>query len=190
MFAAGPLDTLKREYHHGSEFVGYSTTQEQARVIGILEQNRLADKAAGQWRQLTGPGPRSNPFLRRVGRPGRRHRRDPRRPVSIPGGRHQERKRLHAARRPCGRGRSDGQRDGQRPGRRRPPRARSGARTRPRISCTTPYAPSWASTPSRRAARSSPIDCGLTSPIPRRSAATGSAPSRRPSTCASSRPLR
>ena len=45
VFSAGPLDTLKREYHHGSEFVGYSTTHEQARVIGILEQNRLAEKA-------------------------------------------------------------------------------------------------------------------------------------------------
>jgi alanyl-tRNA synthetase len=45
VFSVGPLDTLKREYHHGSEFLGYSTTQEQARVIGILEQNRLAEKA-------------------------------------------------------------------------------------------------------------------------------------------------
>ncbi len=45
VFAAGPLDTLKKEYHHGSEFVGYTTTQEEARVIGILEQGRLADSA-------------------------------------------------------------------------------------------------------------------------------------------------
>jgi alanyl-tRNA synthetase len=45
VFAVGPLDTLKREYHHGTEFVGYSKTQDDARVIAILEQNRLADKA-------------------------------------------------------------------------------------------------------------------------------------------------
>jgi alanyl-tRNA synthetase len=45
VFATGPLDALKREYHHGSEFVGYLTTHESARVIGILEHNRLADKA-------------------------------------------------------------------------------------------------------------------------------------------------
>jgi alanyl-tRNA synthetase len=45
VFAVGPLDTLKREYHHGSEFLGYASTQEQARVIAILEQNRLAEKA-------------------------------------------------------------------------------------------------------------------------------------------------
>ena len=45
VFATGPLDALKREYHHGSEFVGYLTTHELARVIGILEHNRLADKA-------------------------------------------------------------------------------------------------------------------------------------------------
>ena len=45
VFSTGPLDTLKREYHHGSEFVGYSTTGEQARIIGILEQNHLAERA-------------------------------------------------------------------------------------------------------------------------------------------------
>ena len=45
VFSVGPLDALKREYHHGSEFLGYATTHEKARVIGILEQNRLAEKA-------------------------------------------------------------------------------------------------------------------------------------------------
>lgn len=45
VFAAGPLDTLKKEYRAGSEFVGYVTTHDDARVIGILEQNRLAESA-------------------------------------------------------------------------------------------------------------------------------------------------
>jgi alanyl-tRNA synthetase len=45
VFAAGPLDVLKKEYRAGSEFVGYTTTREDARVIGILEQNRLAQSA-------------------------------------------------------------------------------------------------------------------------------------------------
>ncbi len=45
VFAHGPIDTLKKEYHHGSEFLGYTTTQAEARVIGILEQNRLAESA-------------------------------------------------------------------------------------------------------------------------------------------------
>jgi len=45
VFATSPLDTIKREYHHGSEFVGYTTTKERARLIGILEQNRLAESA-------------------------------------------------------------------------------------------------------------------------------------------------
>jgi alanyl-tRNA synthetase len=46
VFSAGPLDALKQEYHAGSEFLGYSTTREpSARVIGILEQNRLAESA-------------------------------------------------------------------------------------------------------------------------------------------------
>jgi alanyl-tRNA synthetase len=46
VFATGPLDTLREAYHHGSEFLGYQTTEfEDARVIGILEQNRLAESA-------------------------------------------------------------------------------------------------------------------------------------------------
>jgi alanyl-tRNA synthetase len=45
VFATGPLDALKREYHHGNEFLGYSCTESAARVIGILEQNRLAESA-------------------------------------------------------------------------------------------------------------------------------------------------
>ncbi len=45
VFAAGPLDALKKEYHAGTEFLGYTTTRESARVIGILEQGRLADSA-------------------------------------------------------------------------------------------------------------------------------------------------
>jgi alanyl-tRNA synthetase len=45
VFAISPLDTIKSEYHHGSEFVGYMTTEEKARLIGILEQSRLAESA-------------------------------------------------------------------------------------------------------------------------------------------------
>jgi alanyl-tRNA synthetase len=45
VFATGPLDVLRKEYHHGSEFVGYATTHQEARVIGVLEQNRLAESA-------------------------------------------------------------------------------------------------------------------------------------------------
>jgi alanyl-tRNA synthetase len=45
VFSVGPLDALKREHHHGSEFVGYATTHEDARVIGILRQDRLTDSA-------------------------------------------------------------------------------------------------------------------------------------------------
>ena len=45
VFSVGPLDTLKREYHHGNEFLGYTATQADVRLIGIIEQNRLADSA-------------------------------------------------------------------------------------------------------------------------------------------------
>ncbi len=45
VFATGPLDVLKKSYHHGNEFLGYQKTESEAKVIGILEQNRLADSA-------------------------------------------------------------------------------------------------------------------------------------------------
>jgi alanyl-tRNA synthetase len=45
VFTTGPLDVLKKVFHHGTEFLGYATTRERARVIGILEQNRLAESA-------------------------------------------------------------------------------------------------------------------------------------------------
>jgi alanyl-tRNA synthetase len=45
VFSTGPLDALKQEYHHGNEFLGYAGTEADARVIGILEQNRLAESA-------------------------------------------------------------------------------------------------------------------------------------------------
>ncbi|MFO0959195.1 MAG: alanine--tRNA ligase [Isosphaeraceae bacterium] len=45
VFATGPMDTLREAYPDGSEFVGYGTTKSPARVIGILEQGRLADSA-------------------------------------------------------------------------------------------------------------------------------------------------
>jgi alanyl-tRNA synthetase len=45
VFSVGPLDALKREYHHGNEFLGYSSVEATAKVIGIIEQNRLAESA-------------------------------------------------------------------------------------------------------------------------------------------------
>jgi len=46
VFATGPLDTLKSSYHHGNEFLGYTTTEADGKVIGILEQGKLADSAS------------------------------------------------------------------------------------------------------------------------------------------------
>ena len=67
----------RKSYHHGSEFLGYATTEPRRTVIGILEQNRLADSATvGQRRRPADrPRPRPDPVLRRERRPGRRHRR-------------------------------------------------------------------------------------------------------------------
>lgn len=45
VFATGPLDTLREAYHEGTEFLGYTCTEAQGVVIGILEQGRLAETA-------------------------------------------------------------------------------------------------------------------------------------------------
>jgi alanyl-tRNA synthetase len=45
VFTTGPLDALKKSYHHGNEFLGYATTTAEAKIIGILEQNQLTDLA-------------------------------------------------------------------------------------------------------------------------------------------------
>ncbi len=45
VFIAGPLDTLKKSYHRGSEFLGYTTTRSESKVIGIVAQNQLTDLA-------------------------------------------------------------------------------------------------------------------------------------------------
>ena len=45
VFTTGPLDTLKEAYHLGTEFLGYQTNAAEARLIGIVEQNRLAESA-------------------------------------------------------------------------------------------------------------------------------------------------
>jgi alanyl-tRNA synthetase len=46
VFSAGPIDTLKKAYHHGSEFLGYSATDAEGTIIGILAQGRLVDSEA------------------------------------------------------------------------------------------------------------------------------------------------
>ena len=48
VFKTGPLDTLKKAYHHGSEFLGYQTTEADGQVIGILGQGQLADSASAE----------------------------------------------------------------------------------------------------------------------------------------------
>jgi alanyl-tRNA synthetase len=45
VFATGPLDTIKESYHNGTEFLAYGGTEADARVIGIIAQNKLAESA-------------------------------------------------------------------------------------------------------------------------------------------------
>ena len=45
VFTSGPLDALKQTMH-GSEFVGYDTTEAAGKVIGIIAQNALCDSLA------------------------------------------------------------------------------------------------------------------------------------------------
>ena len=114
VFAKGPLDALKQAYHHGSEFVGYETTAVDAKVIGILEQGKLAETASAH---PDGDGPRVAIVLDRTpfygesggqvgdtgtitGRGVRFHRRG-----------HAEGPRLHAAPGPDDGGHADGGRE-------------------------------------------------------------------------------
>jgi alanyl-tRNA synthetase len=53
VFMATPLDALKVEYHHGSEFLGYVTTRADAKIIGIIAQGVLADSATAAGAQVT-----------------------------------------------------------------------------------------------------------------------------------------
>ncbi len=43
LFKSGPLDTLKKVMH-GTEFLGYGTLESQARVVGVIAQDKLCDK--------------------------------------------------------------------------------------------------------------------------------------------------
>ena len=190
VFAAGPLDALKQEYHPGSEFVGYATTREEARVIGILEQNRLAESAEANGGASLALVLDRTPFYGesggQVGDTGTI--RGDRFTFQVLDTKKENDFVLHIGQ--VAEGRVTVQREGAGRGRRRasrrdPPRPHA----RPTC-CTTPCGRSSASTPSRPAARSSPTGCGSTSAIPRRSAATGSAPSRTRSTSGSSRPPR
>ena len=102
VFSIGPLDALKREYHHGNEFLGYAGVEADARVIGIIEQNRLAESAppakARAWCSSS-IGPRSTA---RLADRSATLARSTRRSVFLRGARHEERKRVHPARGPRG----------------------------------------------------------------------------------------
>jgi len=43
VFETGPLDALKQEYHQGTEFLGYETTEAGGKIIGIVAQGRLVE---------------------------------------------------------------------------------------------------------------------------------------------------
>ncbi len=45
VFSTGPLDVLKKSYHHGSEFLGHEETSADGRIIGVLARNQLVDSA-------------------------------------------------------------------------------------------------------------------------------------------------
>jgi alanyl-tRNA synthetase len=46
VFKTGPLDVLKKTFHRGSEFLGYTTTSAEGQVVGILEHQALAESAS------------------------------------------------------------------------------------------------------------------------------------------------
>ena len=178
----------RKPYHHGNEFLGYDDDlgrRHRDRHPRTEPARRLGHRAGRRARRSSwsSTGPRSTArAAARSATPGVIRGEG----FVVPGRRHEEGERLHPPRRPRHRGDRLGERRRPRP--RSTPTAarRSAGPTRPRTSCTTPCTPTWASTPSRPAARSSPTGSGSTSPTPRPSAATGSARSRRRSTTASS----
>ena len=52
VFSSGPLDALKGEYRHGSEFLGHESTEGEGRVIAILSQGMLAESATAAGAQV------------------------------------------------------------------------------------------------------------------------------------------
>ena len=109
VFAKGPLDALRQAYHHGSEFLGYETTEAE----GKSDRHPRARTACrvgrsfGQPWPADRPDPRSDALLCRVGRPDRRYRHDPRPRVRLHRRGHQEGPRLHPPHRPGHRGDRD-----------------------------------------------------------------------------------
>ncbi|MCL6504805.1 MAG: alanine--tRNA ligase [Pirellulales bacterium] len=49
VFRTGPLDSLKKALH-GTEFLGYETTEAQGRIVGIIAQDRLCEHVEEQGR--------------------------------------------------------------------------------------------------------------------------------------------
>ena len=171
VFTAGPLDALKKSYHHGNEFLGYATTSADAKVIGIVEQNRLAESATA------GPegGPPivlvldRTPFYGESGGQVGDTRHDPGRGVRLPGARHQEGERLHAPRRPGDRGDRLGRSPGPGRGRRRPPRGDPpGPLGHPRPAPRPAYPPGQARPAGREQGRARPAPVRLLQPRGRR----------------------
>ena len=184
VFATGPLDTLKEAYHHGTEFLGYQTTEAEGTVIGILEQGQLAESAdRSDSRPADRADPRSHALLRRGRRPGRRHRHDPRRRLRVPG-------RGHQARTTTSSSTSAGSREGtvtlnarvDGRGRRRPPAGDPpGPLGDPPAAPRPAPAPGQARPAGRQQGRARPAPVRLRQPRGRRHA-SGSRRSRRPST--------
>ena len=180
-----PARHAQGSYHHGSEFLGYADD----RGRGEGDRHPRAGPARRVGRPVATAGPPivlvldRTPFYGESRRPGRRHR--ARSGATGSPSRSSDTKKdndftLHIGR--VTEGTVTVERAGARP--RSTPTAarRSAGPTRRRTSCTTPCTRTWASTPSRPAARSSPTGSGSTSPTPRPSAASGSERSRRRST--------
>ncbi len=62
VFTSGPIDALKAEYHDGSQFLGYETTASEGKVIGIIAQGVLAERAASSHLEGGKPGHDEKPI--------------------------------------------------------------------------------------------------------------------------------
>ncbi len=182
LFHAQPARRAEEDAAAGTKFLGYETTEAEAKIVGIIAQDQLV-RSSSTKSATTSRSPSCSIKRRSTARAGGQvgdtgeivGRR-----LSLRSDRHAEGRRLHAAPRPsCAKARSKLGDAGHGPRRCRAPRQAFAVPTRPRTSCTTRCKSTWASMPSSKARRSTTIGCGSTSPIRRRSIAEKLAQDRR-----------
>ena len=153
-----------REKLGATEFLGYETESAEGVVAALVRDGKEVAELEGRRERRRHRQP--DAVLRRVRRPGRRHRHDDGRRRALPRHRHPEEGRRPVRASRHGRaGHAQGRRSARARRRSRPPQRASAATIRRRICCTRRCARCWAITSRRRARWSRPTGCASTSRI-------------------------